>query len=839
MTGRAKGRTSFAGQRAQRSAEADRWLAGLLGAETGVALVAVGGYGRRELAPGSDLDVLLVHAGRPGVSALADRIWYPVWDSGAHLDHAVRTVPEARRVAASDLKAALGLLHARHIAGDAELTRQLRETILNDWRSAARTRLPELAAMAAGRAEQYGELAFLLEPDLKEARGGLRDVHAIQAVAAAWVAAAPGPKVRAAYELIMDTRHALHEVTGRHSDRLVLQEQDEVARVLGLLDADTALRALAEAGRTVAYAADHTWWQVERSLGKRPVGRGATGGAGGGEPGAAPAAGERPGRLRSWRRGPDRRGPGGRRPAERSPLADGIVEQDGQIVLARAAAPGADAVLVLRAAAAAARNGMPLAPRTLARLRDCPPLPVPWPDGARDALVALLGAGTAAVPVWEALDQEELITGLLPDWERVRNRPQRNPLHTYTVDRHLIEAAARAASLIRDVSRPDLLLLAALLHDIGKGWPGDHLRSGAEVARDIGHRVGLNERDVETLASAVRHHLLLPQTATRRDLDDPVTAEQVAKTVGGSDMLDLLHALAIADGQATGPAAWNEWKAGLVADLVRRTAAVLATGEAPRPGPLTAQQREVAAGGGPDAVMSGPEVTIVGPDRPGLLAEAAGVLASHRLAVRSATATTVDRVAVTVFTVAPEFGLPPDAALVVADLRRMMDGRLDVAELVARRQRAYRPRPGVPVPPPKVTMLDDASQAAAVVEVRAHDEPGLLWRIGRALGECGLDVRAARVETLGAEAVDAFYVVDASGNAPASAEVRALITGQVLAALSPGPGPAAAAGSGPARKGSAGRGSARSGPAGGSGSAGGSGPGSAAVARGRPDTLGG
>jgi [protein-PII] uridylyltransferase len=800
---RGKGRTSFAAQRAQRSAEADRWLAGLLGAETGVALVAVGGYGRRELAPGSDLDVLLVHAGRPGVSALADRIWYPVWDSGAHLDHAVRTVPEARRVAASDLKAALGLLHARHIAGDAELTSQLRETILNDWRAAARTRLPELAAMAAQRAQQYGELAFLLEPDLKEARGGLRDVHAIQAVAAAWVAAAAGPRVRAAYELIMDMRHALHEVTGRHSDRLVLQEQDEVARVLGLLDADAALRALAEAGRNIAYSADHTWWQVERSLGKRQPGRSELGAADSGD-----ASGGRTNRILGWRRGLGRRGPGSRRPAERSPLADGVVEQDGEIVLARAANPAAEPVLVLRAAAAAAGHGMPLAPRTLSRLRECPPLPVPWPAEARDALVSLLGAGPAAIPVWEALDQEELITALLPDWERVRNRPQRNPLHTFTVDRHLIEAAARAALLIRNVARPDLLLLAALLHDIGKGWPGDHLRSGGEVARDIGRRIGLAERDVDTLATAVRHHLLLPQTATRRDLDDPVTVEQVAKTVGGSDMLDLLHALAIADGQATGPAAWNDWKASLVADLVRRTAAVLATGEIPQPSQLTPEQRALARRGAPEVVMSGSEVTIVGPDRPGLLAEAAGVLASHRLAVRSATATTVDGTAVTVFTVAPEFGSPPDAALVTGDLRRMMAGRLDVAERVARRQRAYRPRPGVPVAPPKVTLVDDASHAAAVVEVRAHDEPGLLWRIGRALGECGLDVRAARVETLGAEAVDAFYVVDGSGKPPAAGRVRTQIAGQVLAALSPGGTPPAAGrdkpGAGPGRAAAAG-----------------------------------
>src|SRR5499427_8145514 len=217
---------SFAADRARRTASADRWLASLLGAEPGVALVAVGGYGRRELLPGSDLDVLLLHTGRPGIAALAERIWYPIWDSGAQLDHAVRTPGEGREVARADLRAALGMLHARHAAGDPELAAELRAGVLADWRAAAGTRLAELQALHAERAQRSGELAFLLEPDLKEARGGLRDANAIHAVAAAWVAPGPGPRVRAAQEFVLDARHALHEVTGRASDRLVLQEPD-------------------------------------------------------------------------------------------------------------------------------------------------------------------------------------------------------------------------------------------------------------------------------------------------------------------------------------------------------------------------------------------------------------------------------------------------------------------------------------------------------------------------------------------------------------------------------------------------------------------------------------
>jgi [protein-PII] uridylyltransferase len=741
--------TSFAADRGRRTTETDRWLAGLLGAEPGVALVAVGGYGRKELLPGSDLDVLLLHDARDGIARIADRIWYPVWDSGAHLDHAVRTVPQARRVARSDLKVALGLLYARHVAGDPDLTTRLREGALEDWRANARTRLAELKSLYEERTRLHGELAFLLEPDLKESHGGQRDVHAIQAIAAAWVAPAPGPKVRAAYEQITDARHVLHDVTGRRLDRLVLEEQDEVARVLGLLDGDALLRQLAGAARTVSYAADHAFRLADRAGGRRAIG------------------------VRMRRGKPERR-----------PLADGVVEQEGEVVLARAAVPASDPVLVLRAAAAAAQNGLPLAPRALARLAECPPLPVPWPPEARNELVSLLGAGADAIPVWEALDQEGLLTVLIPDWERVRNRPQRNPLHRFTVDRHLVECAANAAALTRDVSRPDLLLLAALLHDIGKGWPGDHSVSGEVVAGDVCRRLGLSEADGKLVAEAVRHHLLLPDVATRRDLDDPMTVEQVAKAVRSRTLLEVLHALSQADGLATGPAAWNDWKAGLVADLVRRVSAVLAGDPMPEPAPLRADQLALAAAGGPAAIVKGNEVTVVALDRPGVLWRAAGVLASHRLTVRGANASSVGEMAVTVFSVVPEYGEPPDSALVTADLRRMLEGRLDVQDRLERRARAVRPH-GLHAPPPKVTLVDNASSSATVVEVRAHDEPGLLWRIGRALGECGLNVQAARVETLGAEAVDVFYVTDAAGGLLTEPDLRKRTVKMVLEALAP------------------------------------------------------
>ncbi len=721
--------------RAQRSARADAWLTDLLGDADGVALMAVGGYGRGELGPGSDLDVVMLHDGRPDVVQVADKVWYPIWDAGYKLDHSVRTVAEAVAVADADMKAALGILHARHIAGVPDLTARLREHAFGQWRSRAVKRLPELHAMVRDRAERHGEVAFLLEPDLKEARGGMRDVHALEAIAAAWVASGPGPAVKAAYRVLVDVRDALQEVSQRATCRMVAQEQQAIVEKLGLADVDELLRIVSEAGRTIAYASDVTWRSVEGSLRRRPK-------------------------------------------AERKPLAGGVVEHDGEAVLARGIDPSSDPVLVLRAAAAAAQAGLPLAPPTVDLLASkSPPMPVPWPPAARDALVTLLGAGRPALAVFEALDQAGLMTRLLPEWASVRYRRQNNPLHRFTVDRHLVETAIEAAALTRRVSRPDLLLLGALLHDIGKGYEGDHSQAGVAVALDICARIGVGERDAQTLATMVRHHLLLPQTATRRDLDDPTTVARVAEAVGSAQLLELLHALAEADARATGPALWDDWRARLVSDLVRRTAAVLAGEAVPEPDADLSPAVVTLARAGNLAVVAEntaelSRVTVVAPDQPGLLWRSAGVLALHRLGVRAATATSFGPTAVTVFEVEPTYLAEVEPARIQDDMRRALDGGLDLVERLASRAASAVTRKNVVQPPPRVLLPGGASKVATVLEVRAHDRPGLLFTVARVLAAHGLDVRSARVETLGAEVVDAFYLTDSAGNplAPDRAE---------------------------------------------------------------------
>src|SRR5262249_60485022 len=232
--------------------------------------------------------------------------------------------------------------------------------VLADWRARAGTRLAGLQALHAQRAQRSGELAFLVEPDLKEARGGLRDAGAIHAMAAAWVAPSAGPRVRAGREAVLDARHALHEVTGRPSDRLVLQEQDEVARALGLADADALLRHLAGAGRTIAYAFDQSLRQAQR-----------------GQPGTSPSRA-----ARGWLAG-GRLGGRARPVPQRRPLADGLVEQDGEVVLARAADPARDPGLPLRARAAAAEAGRAPAPRTPGRPAGGPPVAGARPPAPR------------------------------------------------------------------------------------------------------------------------------------------------------------------------------------------------------------------------------------------------------------------------------------------------------------------------------------------------------------------------------------------------------------------------------------------------------------------------
>nr|WP_237774662.1 [protein-PII] uridylyltransferase [Actinosynnema sp. ALI-1.44] len=708
----------------------------------GVALVAVGGLGRRELVPYADLDLLLVHEGRgSAVTDLAEQLWYPLWNSGIGLDHSVRTVGEALDVATSDLRTAAGLLDARFIAGDQRVAERLATSARDRWRATARKRVPAMAEDARLRWRRSGEVAHWVEPDLKHGRGGLRDVGLLRALAVAQLTDRPSEEVHQAQRLLLDVRTEFRRVVRRPNDVLRAQDADEVAAALDRGDRFDLARALSGAGRAVAYALDVALRGVVPDGPRRVLGR--------------------------LRRGPERR-----------PLDEGVVLHGNEVTLARDAEPHRDPALLLRVAAAAARTGNQISPATLQRLAESAPEPrTPWPVHTRDELIALLGAGEGLIDVIEALDRTGLWARLFPEWGAVRDLPPRDAAHKWTVDRHLVQTTAYAGRMVTRVARPDLLLLGALLHDIGKGRRADHSEVGAALATQVGERLGLSKQDVDTLSAAVRHHLLLPDTATRRDVTDEATVVRVAETLGGDPvLLELLHALAEADALATGPGVWTEWKAALIGELVVNSRRAMAGEPIARPEPLASPHRvraeAVAASGKHDVEIESSgrvaTVTVFAPNRPGLLSRAAGVLALNSLEVHAASVDSYAGIAVLMFTASPRFGSLPNASLLREQMGLALAGKLPLAERLTAKERDYGGRPE-DAPEPRVLWFDDEAgkdyPGAVVLELRAADRIGLLYRVAEALERCGADVQWARAATLGATAVDSFCVQAADGGA--------------------------------------------------------------------------
>lgn len=734
------------GARAARTRAADRLAreayAGAGGGEQGMALVAVGGYGRGELAPCSDLDVVLV--GREGVdlAGVADRVWYPFWeradpDAPPHrLDHAVRSLPQMQARAAEDVKVAAGLLDVRHLAGDPGLTMHLRSTVLAQWRRDARRNLPALADLTRRRHEAVGELAHSSVPDLKEGEGGLRDATVLRSLVATWLVDVPHTDLERVRQGLLDVRDLLHAVPGRPGDRIAPEHWGPLAEALGLDDERDAQQHVRELGRRLAHLSHLAWRRADRALA-----------------------------------GPRTRGP--RRP-DLVPLEPGTALSGGEVVLTDRARPREDPLLLLRCAALAAERDVVLSPVTAARLvREAPPLPDPWPAAARHLLVRLLAAGPGLRAVWETLEETGATDLFLPEWEAVRLLPHASVVHRWTVDRHVVETCVAASSLIRRVDRPDVLMVAALLHDIGKGGLLEHSVAGEPVARAVAARMGFDDHGVELVGRLVRHHLLLASTAASRDPEDPQTVARVREALGLPSALPLLAALTEADARATAGHVWTRWRAGLVADLAERVAAGWCPGapevsDVPRPVPDLALGHlpTVAVG----TTADGATVTVAAPDRVGLLADVAATLTRLRLPVRQARAWSVGDHGLSAWQVGGE---APDPAVVRDRLRAVASGARPEVGVLAVDDLA-----------PSVAVRPEASSTATVMEVRTADRPGVLQRVCGALAEIGVSVRSAHVDTLGPQAVDVFYLQEWAAG-PLSEPRAAQAAHAVRAALSP------------------------------------------------------
>jgi len=720
-----------AAERAERTRAADGLCADAFKAagcpETGVALVAVGGYGRQELAPFSDLDVVLVHDHEIEMGEWAGQVWYPLWDSGANIDHSVRSVQEVLDQGASDLRVATGMLDARHLAGDPNLTLRLRTAVLNQWRRDARTRLEELRELVSERGRKTGELAHASIPDLKESVGGLRDATVLKALVASWLVDVPHGDLERGRVALLDVRDALHTVAGRATDRVAPEFWEDIARVLELPDGNAAQVHTRRLARRITHLSRLAWRRAEAV------------------------------QRRSH--------PGAERRPHLEPIAPGVAVSYEEVVLDRGAKPARDPLLLLRAATEAAERDLVLAPTTAARLvRESPPLPDPWPAGARDLFVRLLAAGPGLLGVWETLDETGALDLVLPEWERVRLLPHASAVHRFTVDRHLVETCIEASRLIRRVARPDVLMVAALLHDIGKGQLTEHCVAGAPIAHEIAERIGFDSREVELVTGMVRWHLLLPETATTRDPEDPATVELVTDKVADREELELLAALTEADARATSEKAWTRWRASLIQSLVRRSAAALADEPVPSD-EVTEIELPERVRADPDAVSvvatpagegepDGSQVTVVSRDRVGLLADAAAMLALGRSSVRAARAWTQDGFGVSVWDVAES---ELDDTILRQRLEAIVDRRIDAGERLSRVTRVTLE--------PTVAVRPEASPRATVIEVRSTDRPGLIHVVCAALARMDVSVRSAHVSTLGPQASAVFYVQETSAGA--------------------------------------------------------------------------
>lgn len=740
--------------------------------------MAVGGYGRGELSPHSDIDLLFLLAPKTDVSAAILRgLLYPLWDAGFQVGHATRSAKDTIERAASDLDTATTILSARLIAGDEapfeELVDRRARWLAKDKRPLTR-RILDAVSDRHRRVERAG---WSLAPDLKEDRGGLRDVHAV-----GWLRTIAGepavPALDEPAEILLAVREALHAEVARKSDRLRIDLQDAVARRCGFEGEDAAdmlMTAVHSAARTI----EHRGGLARDALTARLLG------------------------------GPKRSG-------STQLLDHGIRIDDGTLMFG-------DELLdvtpeaALRLLAAHSDTGRPLSRASVERLERAFARGTVdgWSPAMRDAFVAIM-RGRSSAHALEALDHAGGWDALLPEWRSIRGRAQHDPYHRYTVDGHsfvtvseiprVVEADPVARAALEEADRLDLLLLGALLHDVGKGSGEDHSVAGERIARAALTRMGLADNEIEHVAALVRWHLLLVDTATRRDLDDGSVIEAVARTVGDPAQLRHLYVLSVADGRATGPEGWSAWKAALVLDLYRKVLIALETGEVPTRSDVAARAREVEAyepalAGRAEETLSllppsyleattvpdmvddvklllqrprpgevrfridhGAEpgqvaITLCVPDRPGTLARTAGVAALHRLSVLTARAySTSNGLALERLIVrAPH---DPNWERFEADLEAAYSGRLAVEARLERKAADYATGN---LPSPHVTILEDESEHSTVVEVRATDTLGLLYAITAALNDLDLDIHVAKIDTLGERVVDVFYVRTAWG----------------------------------------------------------------------------
>lgn len=818
-----------------------------VGDPRGAELAAVGSYGRGTLAPLSDVDVrvLVPGANRGAAAELADALLYPLWDAGFAVGHQVMDPGDLGGLEA-DLATATSLLDLRHVAG-AERARDLALRALADLSSGARLSrfLTQLREDAAQREERFGSSVYLLEPEVKLGTGGLRDLDAaLWAMKArlgrpaelremgALLADHEIAALEAAEELLVRVRNRLHLGANRRSDRLSFDAQESIAVAMGYARGDL------ESHATRAEAAERLMQDYYRAA--RVIA----------------AVRERvtePPRPKARRR--------------EVGLGRGLVVIDGHVALASGALDD-DPPVALRLYQECARSNRPPWPEARTEIaRACAREPFAErlraaPEAAEAFVALVCTVGDAPVrngSMAQELHDVGLLLAMVPEFLPVTGRVHHDVYHVLTVDAHSVAAVDLLRALVRgelakehpiathlaaEIARPEPLFVATLLHDFGKGFPDasgsrtNHSKRGAELCDAVLPRLGFDAEDTADARALVEHHLAMYHVASRRDLDDPSTAQELAKVLTGRDGLRDLYLLTIADISTTSPAAMTSWKAKMLEELYLRVDAFLAGHETAHderrraesrarvlakapplerasvaafvdamparyltstPAPSVVTHARVAAARGVASCAveiaaeheGAVEVVVVADDVPGLLAKISAALVANRLEVLSARIHSRSRAlryeAIDVFVVRPRGEAAPERLVVGVreDLDRLIRGEIDAPNLLALRlgqTSPWRERPSPPIEP-EVVLDEWTSPTHTIVEVVAKDRPGLLHRLAQALHDLHLSIAVSKITTEGAKAIDVFYVSEEDGSKVESKERLAAIRDRLLEAV--------------------------------------------------------
>jgi [protein-PII] uridylyltransferase len=813
---------------------------------SGCAVVALGGYGRRELAPFSDVDLLFLHPDRlsPAIKTFVEKALLLLWDIGLSVGHSFRSVAECVSMAQRDLPSRNAMSEARLVAGNGSLFQrfvaQLDDVVYGN-RRASESFLTSMRAEMEERLARFGGAVCIQEPNVKESAGGLRDLHTVgwvgharfgcrgidSLLAQGYVSASEHATARKAYDFIARIRNEAHFVTGRRTDLLTLDLQPVLAGGLGYGDKG-GIAASELFMRDYYRRAQELRRFCENFL-------------------LRAGAGTTPARRLSLR--PKVVGPRGR-----------YEIRSGQLV-ARAKSPAApdDPFRLLEVFEVAQENGVRISDELKLvvneNLRLVDRRFRSSPEACR-AFVALLGRPGRLVPTLRPMHETGFLGRFLPEFERITFLVQHDFFHRYTVDEHTLKAlealddvatskhpdVAPFTRVLDEVEDPARLALGILLHDIGKGRGGQHVPKGARIAESVCERLHLDADTAGDVLFLVQKHLVMSQVSTRRDLSDTGLIEGFAETVGTLDRLNMLLVLTFADHCGVGPGIWNEWKGALLWELYTKTREHL-TGEHATisEGDRRARLLEKVVEGlfpeflrsdvehhlslfperylraaSPEAISrhfqlaqelgskplmadwrSAPAgrhtvLTVCTRDAPGLLARLAGTLTGHGLSILSLDAfTRSDGIVLDTFKVCDATGLAPVRPerwkAIEADLAAAVTGTHDVDAAVAR-GRAKAPRRARRRPPTRPAVHFDSvpGQGATVVEVRAEDEPGLVYRIASTLSGLRLDIVLAKIATEKTHAYDVFYVTEATGQ-PLSAETKSKVEEALLFVLDPGP----------------------------------------------------